>query len=750
MTDAIPRVAPDRTVVFAVGIEKYEYGAEMDLPGAADYAVRFARWARKCDVPADRIWLGCSWLQPPVEPSVPGAHDVSTKRDDLDTALHKVAAADADLLLFYWCGHGLLDEKRRRVLFTSNALSGRKAHLPVDEIIQLLSSTTGAALNRQILLVDACANYLKDMGFATGLARFELEKGDPRSVDQYVIYSAEQGRIAEYDRLKRTAAFSTAALAWLEDPDPSRRILPPTMTALATHVTEALQRSAAPGEVPRLPVTFQIKPYHGEGDWTGEVLPINGTAHATAMERGLTVPQIRRLVRAVMDSPLLTDGEQTRRFAAAIDALPLPNTAGGMEQAVTLAILGGRVEALVAALEDLGAGDPDSATDVRRCWERQCWIAELVRLPWQAVTLSGLRRAYSLAVPKDTQRVVSDVDTAFDDAAARGIPGDPDAPLYMLVAMLEHHADTRVADAWFELDAQQLVALRARARQRFDEGASPARLVVDLRGTRSRHGGGPWPDVVSWQLFHVGEWSTREETGCAATCEGVRQAVQTAVDWARGRTSGFAIGLVVPRVLQDAVPEAWPMGQPIYDPEPLGALYPVVLHSGERFSLKPEAIRKTWQDRLERVRARLRERTDVGWVPASNPPNLRAMRLAVQDSPSAVIGLEFAPGPAPPELKDDPVVATIACGAPYVVWLDQEPDAWETAKNAVEQLVALGAFEELPHRLFELRRQDPETIRAGPRLLWDDDALPPVEQLRGTQTLSAAVGKSPASAWEGP
>src|SRR3954453_11418061 len=149
MTDAIPRVAPDRTAVFAVGIEKYEYGAEMDLPGAADYAVRFARWARKCDVPADRIWLGCSWLQPPVEPSLPGAHDVSTKRDDLDTALHKVAAADADLLLFYWCGHGLLDEKRRRVLFTSNALSGRKAHLPVDEIIQLLSSTTGAALNRQ-------------------------------------------------------------------------------------------------------------------------------------------------------------------------------------------------------------------------------------------------------------------------------------------------------------------------------------------------------------------------------------------------------------------------------------------------------------------------------------------------------------------------------------------------------------------------------------------------------------------------
>ena len=252
------------------------------------------------------------------------------------------------------------------------------------------------------------------------------------------------------------------------------------------------------------------------------------------------------------------------------------------------------------------------------------------------------------------------------------------------------------------------------------------------------------------QLFHAGDWSTREEVRCAATSEGVRQAVQTAVDWAAERVADFRIGLVVPRVLQDTVPEAWPMEQPIYEPEPLGALYPVVLHSGERFSLTQEKIRTTWRDRLKRVRARLLERTDVGWVSTSAPPNLRAMRLAVQDSPSAVIGLEFAPGPAPPLLRDDPVVATIACGAPYVVWFEHEPDAWETTKDTVEQLVAVGAFGELPHRLFEQRRREPDTIGAGLRLLWDDDELPPVAQLRGEQTLITAVGQPPASAPEGP
>lgn len=202
-------------MVLAVGLERYDYGAPMDLPDAAKYAVRFARWAHACGVPLEKIVLACSWLKEPPTPVLPGACVVDTTRDALDRTLHDLVAAGGDLLLLYWCGHGLLDENRSRVLFTSNATQVSKLNLPVDEILRLLasSSSEGTGFSQQILLLDACANYLEDMQFASGIPLTSLARGRPREVSQYVIYAADQGQIAEYDRMRRAWHYAGFAVA---------------------------------------------------------------------------------------------------------------------------------------------------------------------------------------------------------------------------------------------------------------------------------------------------------------------------------------------------------------------------------------------------------------------------------------------------------------------------------------------------------------------------------------------------------
>src|SRR5262249_36594835 len=140
------------------------FGDERSLPGVASYAVRFAEWALARGVPASRIRLACSWAQEPALAPIPEFVRVGTTTESLVQALLDLMVEGGDLLLLYWCGHGVA-AFGARTLFTSNASDVLLANLPIDKIRSLLASGHGAGFPQQVLVFDACANHFEHLGY---------------------------------------------------------------------------------------------------------------------------------------------------------------------------------------------------------------------------------------------------------------------------------------------------------------------------------------------------------------------------------------------------------------------------------------------------------------------------------------------------------------------------------------------------------------------------------------------------------
>lgn len=191
--------------------------------------------------------------------------------------------------------------------------------------------------------------------------------------------------------------------------------------------------------------------------------------------------------------------------------------------------------------------------------------------------------------------------------------------------------------------------------------------------------------------------------------------------------ASFTVGFILDRAAFETAPESWMQAQDLADPIPLGQLHPTVLHSGERLgAARPRTL---WKERVSAIRARLvHEPPDVCWIERERRTDPAAIHRTVADSAAACIGFAFAPDAVLGELNTDPIVAVVAVGAPYVLWVDREPQDWDATRRNVADLVTLGPFDELAERIRRLRATDPGVLR----LLWDEpDALPPKEMLQG-------------------
>ena len=252
--------SPQRTSVLAVGLERYDWGDALDLPGAADHAVRFARWAADRGVPPTRIRLACSWLEAPAAEPVPGAVTVETTRDGLDTALYALMAEGGDLLLVYWCGHGVTEEGTNRALFTSNAIENAKRNLPLTEIQKLLTSSTGTGFAQVVVVVDACANFLEQLNAERSLPKFTFGELTAREVPLSLYLSTDLGQIAEIDPRLRRATFSTHVIGWL---DKAGEGWPPDLDQLRHDVDAAFTERARAGGFRQRPVSVVVRTVGG-------------------------------------------------------------------------------------------------------------------------------------------------------------------------------------------------------------------------------------------------------------------------------------------------------------------------------------------------------------------------------------------------------------------------------------------------------------------------------------------------------
>lgn len=283
---------PARSLVLAVGIERYDYGPAMDLPGAAEQANRFAQWAKQCGVPAERVLLACSRLDgSPGPPS--NVTSIGATREQLEKAIIGISRSHGDLLMMFWCGHGVLNEHDERALFTSDATSAHKTNLLVEEIRKYLSSSLITGFDRQIMLIDACANFVHDMTLDAGLPRNTLPRSRTRAVHQSTYYAAAHGQIARFDPTLRESVFSAAALQWLEQN--SAGVLPPDYDALSRHVNGVFERLRETG-LKQTPTSRHVYLYD---DGTEQhSTPNIGDARSTTSDPNAMLLEIRKAFTA--------------------------------------------------------------------------------------------------------------------------------------------------------------------------------------------------------------------------------------------------------------------------------------------------------------------------------------------------------------------------------------------------------------------------------------------------------------------
>jgi hypothetical protein len=492
---------------------------------------------------------------------------------------------------------------------------------------------------------------------------------------------------------------------------------------------------------------------------------VGGAAHT-----GLHASQIRLLQQVMVRGLPETGGAFKTQIVAALTQSGAARGPGEgvitVEQlghAIAMGFRSGRAEAVLAVLRSAavtgGSKDALFVEEVQLCWKRQLRIAPLVP-PLETTTRKQVRYAHALAVPAGARVVVHTLVEALDHAAQHLRPATGLAPLDLLVALLEHQIGVRIVDSWFELDLQELSMLRAEAAHRLEVSRSGARLVVDFRNAAAGTPATIWPDTASCRLLLAGAWSEEEPVPCGPEDADAIAAVEYAVQWAGDQVPAFTVGLIVPRLLQNRIPEAWPIREEEDErARPLGFLHPVVLHSAERMTARGRR-RTSWTQRLATIRTEP-VTLDVEWL-AAEASDPDAILVQVERSQATCIGVGFTPGPAVQPLGQDPLMAIVNGGAPYIAWFETEPADWPEARKQAEWVVAGGELSGAADRLWYLRRPEKahahvsrdaaaDIIGTGLRMLWDDDTeLPRAAVLRGEQTLATTAAASPTAAPGGP
>lgn len=676
MTAPAAQPAPQRTTVLAVGLEQYDYGERMDLPGAAAQAVRFARWAHNRGVPAERIRLACTWLAD--KDSVAGAKVVGTSRDKLDQVLYELMDEGGDLLLLYWCGHGVAAEGgQSRRLYTSNATRASKANLPVEEIIRLLGSTHGKGFTRQVLIIDACANYVEEMSYDTGLPPGGFGKLTPRPVPQFVYFSTDLGQFAAYNPVEGRAEFSTAVFDWL-DQQPAEPFLP-NLETMFTQVDAIFTQRAASGQYTQRPVALQVKPFHGiERQHThraGAVLSLDVVEmHSSAfISAGLAPPQrwtAVELSRIALDPNPSRLSDLLVALRRAIDAKPVVLDMG-------VGNLGlGRLQVIYR--QQVGAWPTGRSVDALLVEAAEADRSEHRRgaassLRALARFVVGAAAALSLP-PKDSPALADWIESLG----------------HQLADAHQHYLDQSSAPSWLLIDL----------------GKEPIpRATDDFLSTTP-----PWPTRITWTYTtHLqstnGEPITGEATA-VATKEGLAEALRTVFSKIPSSWP-LLVDIAMPAALFSEGIERWPLflDESLGECESLSdRYYPRLRWSQRRHDL---VLHGRCVDRARR--------SGLGWDRVPNP-----MRDAVLGDESQLkrwienTDHAWLIGWHPVAYRSDPLRVLLKEGFGFLIWFHEGVDTQQrrTITRTVSKIPVAARRSVIPDEL--------AGVLGLPVVIWDD------------------------------
>lgn len=239
-----------------VGIERYD-GPWPPLDGPGPDAYRVAAWLRRQGVPPEDIYLHVSPLVGSAAglPAVDVPARPATREAIFHGTLREVQSRRGDELLVFWGGHGAADGEERRYLFYQDASAGWETHLNLNGFLQGLR-TERYGFTRQLVVVDACGNFLEEMGMDAGLP------GDapPRSRTpgaaerQSVLYASLEGRPAENDDWGRGGMLTGEVLRALEE-DPH---FPPRAERIWPRVKARFDEMRAAGQAAQVPAVYDV------------------------------------------------------------------------------------------------------------------------------------------------------------------------------------------------------------------------------------------------------------------------------------------------------------------------------------------------------------------------------------------------------------------------------------------------------------------------------------------------------------
>ncbi|MFD8259583.1 caspase family protein [Streptomyces griseoluteus] len=198
-----------------VGIERYDAGADWDLPGPARDAVALYQLLRDAGVPEDRLRLHLAPL-PRHVPDVPyRPADHATLRRVL---VRELPLAQGDMLWVWWGGHGVLDRAGRLRLFCADATTADKLGIDLDSALERYAGDAVPALIEQLWVVDACETFEEDLAFREQLPPEALPVGRRNLAHrQTLLRAAGRGRAAANDPVRGTGLFSDVVLGLLTD-----------------------------------------------------------------------------------------------------------------------------------------------------------------------------------------------------------------------------------------------------------------------------------------------------------------------------------------------------------------------------------------------------------------------------------------------------------------------------------------------------------------------------------------------------
>lgn len=337
------RLDPAKTHAIVVGVENYAAGESWNLDGPIKDALEVRQWLLDREVPANQIHT----LLSPTDGDMPNVDDtevIPPTSNEFGDVVNVVHESKGDLLVFFWAGHGIVGTDQQRRLFYADATVDDKRNLDIDSLLRSLRTSYFSGFPRQIVLIDACANYAEEMQWAFELPGRTFPSGDAMAGhEQFVLFAARSGQVAKNLGDEARGLFSRELLQELQS-SPTE-VWPPDMQHIAGQVQEEFAALRSAGKAAQTPI------YLWSRDWDGSSIQLKAAAQPKpdhpepAQPWKLTSEQLFGLTDHLLACDVMTDRDQRdyvvgqlrpeianmvkRNAAARIDVLGIVKTSAG-------------------------------------------------------------------------------------------------------------------------------------------------------------------------------------------------------------------------------------------------------------------------------------------------------------------------------------------------------------------------------------------------------------------------------------